>query len=79
MYDDTIWKHNLPTAKGFKVVDKKDFMTELTNLLNEVNDFHKEKDREAWKPHPAFGTFTHEQWGKMQYKHLDHHLRQFDV
>ncbi|MEO9511993.1 MAG: DUF1569 domain-containing protein [Flavobacteriaceae bacterium] len=79
MYNDTVWKHNLPTAKGFKVVDKKDFDTEKSNLIGEITDFHKEKDRENWEPHPAFGVFTHDQWGQMQYKHLDHHLRQFGV
>ena len=34
---------------------------------------------EIWNPHPMFGKFTMEQWGKMEYKHLDHHLRQFGV
>jgi hypothetical protein len=77
MYNDTLWKPNLPTAKGFKVVDKKDFAAEKTLLVGLINDFHLEKDRKTWEPHPAFGDFTHEQWGKMQYKHLDHHLRQF--
>ncbi|MCF6222561.1 MAG: hypothetical protein L3J34_02410 [Flavobacteriaceae bacterium] len=26
-----------------------------------------------------FGEFTAKQWGKMQYKHLDHHLKQFGL
>ena len=38
-----------------------------------------EKDKKEWDPHPVFGSFTPEQWGQMQYKHLDHHLRQFNV
>ncbi|WP_396591808.1 DUF1569 domain-containing protein [Allomuricauda sp. R78024] len=79
MYDDKLWKPNLPTAKDFKVSDKKDFEPEKIILVDLVNDFHLEKDRKIWEPHPAFGLFTHEQWGKMQYKHLDHHLRQFGV
>ncbi len=29
--------------------------------------------------HPLFGKLTPEQWGKSIYKHLDHHLQQFDV
>ncbi|MEX0313632.1 MAG: DUF1569 domain-containing protein [Allomuricauda sp.] len=79
LYDDKLWKPNLPTAKPFKVVDKKDFGSEKTKLITAINDFHEEKSRKTWNPHPAFGHFTHEQWGKMQYKHLDHHLRQFGV
>ncbi|WP_420604244.1 DUF1569 domain-containing protein [Flagellimonas sp.] len=79
LYDDKLWKPNLPTAKPFKVEDKKDFEPEKEILIGLVNDFHQEKERKNWDPHPAFGVFTHEQWGKMQYKHLDHHLRQFGV
>ncbi len=29
--------------------------------------------------HPTFGPLTAEEWGKLCWKHLDHHLRQFDV
>ncbi len=79
LYDDKLWKPNLPTAKPFKVVDKKDFSSEKTKLIIAINDFHEERNRTNWEPHPAFGQFTHEQWGKMQYKHLDHHLRQFGI
>ncbi len=79
LYDDKPWKPNLPTAKPFKVVDKKDFQPEREILIGLVTDFHQEKERKNWDSHPAFGVFTHEQWGKMQYKHLDHHLRQFGV
>lgn len=79
LYNDKLWKPNLPTAKPFKVIDEKDFSIEKSALIGLVNDFHQEKSRKKWEPHPAFGTFTHEQWGQMQYKHLDHHLRQFGV
>lgn len=79
MYDDKQWKPNLPTAKGFKVMDKKDFEAEREELIALINEFHLKKDKIAWEPHPAFGTFTHDQWGQMQFKHLDHHLRQFGV
>ncbi|WP_420320215.1 DUF1569 domain-containing protein [Flagellimonas sp.] len=79
MYDDKLWKQNLPTAKPFIVVDKKDFKIEKEILVTAINDFHNQKSKTHWDPHPAFGEFTPEQWGKMQYKHLDHHLRQFGV
>lgn len=79
MYDDKVWKPNLPTAKGFKVVEQKDFAPEKSKLEALVNEFHSKKEQKVWDPHPAFGSFTYDQWGKMQYKHLDHHLRQFGV
>jgi len=79
MYNDKLWKPNLPTAKGFKVLDHKVFEKEKDSLIGLIKEFHQEKDKKQWDPHPAFGHFSPEQWGKMQYKHLDHHLRQFGV
>lgn len=79
LYDDKPWKQSLPTTKEFIVNTDKDFEAEKTRLVNIINRFHKEKIRSEWPPHPMFGSFTNEQWGKMQYKHLDHHLKQFGV
>ena len=79
LYNDQPWRQGLPTAKGLKVVEPKNFTEEKNILIGLVNDFHQEKDKKEWDPHPAFGSFTSEQWGQMQYKHLDHHLRQFGV
>jgi hypothetical protein len=33
----------------------------------------------AAAPHPMFGPLTSDEWGKLCWKHLDYHLRQFDV
>ena len=30
-------------------------------------------------PHPAFGALSHDSWGVLIHKHVDHHLRQFGV
>jgi Protein of unknown function (DUF1569) len=29
--------------------------------------------------HPKFGPLSHDGWGRLTWKHLDHHLRQFGV
>jgi hypothetical protein len=29
--------------------------------------------------HPLFGVLTWKQWGVLQYRHADHHLRQFGI
>jgi len=79
MYDDRPWKENMPTAKGFKVTEDRDFIPEKARLIQLVDDFYRERVKETWDPHPVFGKFTRLQWGQMQYKHLDHHLRQFGV
>lgn len=77
MYSDKPWRKNMPTAKGFAITDAKKFETEKNALINLVTELNKHRDRENWQKHPAFGELTKAQWGKMQYKHLDHHLKQF--
>ena len=77
LYNDTPWKKGLPTAKAFKVTEEKDFETERKVLARLIDEFHEMKNTTHWAPHPIFGSFTPQQWGQMQYKHLDHHLKQF--
>ncbi|MBQ4821477.1 DUF1569 domain-containing protein [Aquimarina sp. MMG016] len=79
LYNDKPWKKNLPTHPKLKVVDQKEFDQEKQQLLELVSAFSNERNRPYWEPHPMFGKFTNEQWGQMQYKHLDHHLQQFNV
>jgi Protein of unknown function (DUF1569) len=31
----------------------------------------------AWPAHPLFGAISGRAWGRLVYRHLDHHLRQF--
>jgi hypothetical protein len=61
------------------VVSPKVFLEEKEALLAMVNEFSSQKERTEWPEHPIFGPFTPEQWGKLQYKHLDHHLQQFNI
>lgn len=77
LYIDKPWRKNLPTVSSFKVGEQKDFQTEKEKLLELTEVFHHKKEERKWAPHPVFGKFSPEQWGQMQYKHLDHHLRQF--
>ncbi|MDH7444793.1 DUF1569 domain-containing protein [Aquimarina sp. 2201CG14-23] len=79
MYNDKPWRKNLPTHPKLKVVDTKAFNQEKEQLLELINEFSNKRTVSEWDPHPMFGKFTKDQWGKMQYKHLDHHLQQFNV
>lgn len=79
LYNDDPWKRNMPTAPGFKVTEDRDFIVEKTKLTQLLLDFQRVGDKGECEPHPIFGNFTQQQWGQMQYKHLDHHLRQFGV
>jgi hypothetical protein len=33
----------------------------------------------TWPAHPAFGPLSARAWGALQYRHVDHHCRQFGV
>ncbi|MEW7279907.1 DUF1569 domain-containing protein [Aquimarina sp. 2201CG1-2-11] len=79
MYNNRPWRKNLPTHPSLKITDQKVFDTEKTELLELVSSFYDERNKKEWNPHPIFGTFTPQQWGQLQYKHLDHHLKQFNV
>jgi len=79
MYNDKPWKKNIPTGKEFIIKEDVDFENEKSVLLKLINEFHNKKNQVEWLPHPVFGKFTKEQYGKMNYKHLDHHLSQFGV
>jgi len=79
MYSDKLWRKNLPTAKAFRPMVQKDYNTEKQKLMSLLYELYEQREKEKWDPHPSFGHFTKDQWGKTQYKHLDHHLRQFGV
>ena len=80
LYNDKQWKQGLPTSPDFVIKDERNFDTEKTELLDLVNKFYTlGPDKTGKYPHPVFGKFTSEQWGKSMWKHLDHHLRQFNA
>ena len=79
LYNDRPWKKNLGTSPEYVVDSNKDFSKEKIALKEILTDFYEMRTQEKWDPHPVFGQFTQDQWGKLQYKHLDHHLKQFGV
>lgn len=80
LYNESPWKKSLPTAPNFIIKDERDFEKEKQGLTELINKFYHGGVENVGKyPHPMFGSFTSEQWGKSMYKHLDHHLQQFGV
>ena len=80
LYNDSPWKRNLPTAPNFIIKDDKDFEKEKKELTGLITQFYNGGPANVGKfPHPMFGSFSSEQWGKSMYKHLDHHFQQFGV
>ena len=76
MLKDEPIKKNLPTVPSFKVKENLNVAEEKKKwigLLEEYKDFSTDGFI-----HPFFGAMTKEQTGYVVYKHIDHHLRQFN-
>jgi hypothetical protein len=48
-------------------------------LLSFIQTFKDKIDKSTNVIHPAFGKLTTEQWARLCYIHLDHHLKQFSA
>ncbi|QQS35150.1 MAG: DUF1569 domain-containing protein [Ignavibacteriales bacterium] len=73
---------NSPTDKTYIFTDRHDldFNEEKTKLIKSINQFYEcGVSKCTTHPHPFFGHFKPDDWAVFQWKHLDHHLRQFGV
>jgi hypothetical protein len=71
---------NSPTDKSYVFTGLLNFEEEKAKTLVSVKAFFEGGPAGCTTyPHPFFGNFTPEQWAVFQWKHLDHHLRQFGV
>jgi hypothetical protein len=71
---------NSPTGPTLIIKDEPDFEATRKRLGDLVDHFHSLGESGTnGNIHGFFGPLTGKQWGETQYKHLDHHLRQFDV
>jgi hypothetical protein len=72
------YSHNGPTGPMLRVTDPRDFATEKVRLLGALRRLREGgPDAAARHPHGFVGRLSGEEWGRVQWKHLDHHLRQF--
>lgn len=71
---------NSPTHPQLVTTSPKDLEREKARLVAAIRKFHDGGPESAARYRHAFvGTLTGEQWGIVQHKHLDHHLRQFGI
>jgi hypothetical protein len=72
------YSRNAPTGSTLVVKDPREFATEKSRLLAALLRLREAgPDAAARHPHGFIGRMTGEEWGLVQWKHLDHHLRQF--
>lgn len=70
-------KKNGPTAPAFVVGDERDFASEQGTLARLIERFAERGPQGLALEHPFFGPMSAADWDTLQWKHLDHHLRQF--
>ncbi|TAF59317.1 MAG: DUF1569 domain-containing protein [Flavobacterium sp.] len=70
---------NSPTAKEFRITAHSDFEKSRDQLIACVQEFAKGTSVITVMHHPFWGKMSFEDWDKLMYRHLDHHLRQFGV
>ncbi len=77
---DKPFKHSLPTGPSFIMKEEKQFEAEQQKLLASYHLFINNGTAAAeGRRHPLFGVMTADEWGFSQWKHFDHHLKQFGV
>jgi hypothetical protein len=71
---------NMPTSPEFRVADARDFARERDALEALIRRFADGGPAGLTRePHPFFGALTTSEWEALMWKHLDHHLRQFEA
>jgi hypothetical protein len=72
------WKKGTNTPAQMNIVAQHikaaTFNVEKATLLNYLENFRNKSD---FNQHPFFGKLHKKDWGRLVWKHLDHHLRQF--
>ncbi len=78
--DDLPFRRNAPTAKRLIVADERELAIEKERLTIIIDRFVAGgPDLCAVHPHPFFGKLKPHEWAILMYKHIDHHLRQFNA
>ncbi|TGD59057.1 DUF1569 domain-containing protein [Flavobacterium humi] len=73
------FKKNSPTAPDFIRSGAYDFDQTKSELIDKFTSFTQGAQVIKTDKHPFFGPMSHQDWDNLQWKHIDHHLKQFGV
>jgi len=48
-------------------------------LIELIERFCNTPENHTWGIHPFFGKLSYQDWGKLAFRHLDHHFKQFNI
>ena len=74
--DEKPLQRNTPTIPELKISGNGNVSTQKTAWVARIDEYEHFSNLDF--VHPFFGKMTKEQIGYMVYKHIDHHLRQFN-
>ena len=78
MLGEKPFSRNSPTHPMLVTTTPKEFEREMARLVASIRKFCDAGPASAERFQHAFvGKLTGDEWGRLQHKHLDHHLRQF--
>lgn len=71
---------NMGTDKSYIIDDNRNLDQEVAKVIKHIIAFSEGgPDKCTKRPQIFFGSMTPIEWATMQWKHFDHHLRQFGV
>lgn len=73
------WPQGAPAAPELIAFDTDAWEREKEMLLALAQQVAAREHATEWPAHPAFGPLSQKDWGRLMYRHLDHHFRQFGV
>ena len=71
------FQKNSPTAPEFIYKENFNFETVRKELIDNFSRFASGHEAIKVTDHPFWGKMTFEDWDKLMWNHMDHHLRQF--
>jgi hypothetical protein len=73
------WPKSAPTAPELLTRTPDGWEVEVARFRAAVDGLAKRPKDGTWPVHPAFGRLSGAQWGRLLYRHTDHHFTQFGV
>jgi hypothetical protein len=68
-----------PTAPELLVREPHEWAHDVADVQALLARASAARGTDDWPEHPAFGKLSRRAWGVLIYRHMDHHLKQFDA
>jgi hypothetical protein len=80
LFDTDVFMKNIPTTKEFLNTEREDFAKNKIVFVEYLKRFSAtDINFKGTGKHPYFGLLNMDEWGKLIYKHTNHHLVQFGI